>query len=639
MEQTEDAKSSLQNLEGISCDSRLANVKVRTSKNILEKFDCTKIIESLIRETGIAQKNAEQIAKEIETEVVNLKLKYLTAPLLREMINVKLLEHGYESARMKYTRLGMPVYDIKQLIAQGPENEKIQHNPETVHKIMADIVAREFAYVDVLPPFRVDDHMRAAYHIHDLNYFATRPFSFSHDLRFFLQKGLKVDGNGKYTSVTGPAKNPEVAMMHAAKVLSASQINCGGAQGFFSFNTLLAPYMRGLNYHRIKQLAQIFIYEMSQMYVARGGQTVFSSIDLDLSGPKRLKHIPATTPGGMINGTYSDYELETKIFLSALLDVFLEGDYIKNQFTFPKINLSIEPESFKNLDGNWEKILRLTAKYAFPYFIVKQPYFSEFSTFQNCSYLVPLDKISSPLDVNNGTIRGGVLQAVTLNLPKIAYDSRGKEERIYELIEQRLNFIKEVLLMKRNIISKNLQNNALPFMEQPIDHSKYLEVDKQFLIIGIVGMNEFVKFLTQKALHEDSSAQRLALKVTKFISDRIAELRKTTELNFALSGISSKIVSGRLAEIDLQNSKNAIPQYDENKKPYYTCGFSVEKGAPLNAIERAKIESQFHEYADGGALCTLPLKDMDLQSLFELIQEISKTKIQYFKFEQAKKYF
>ncbi|HIK00575.1 TPA: hypothetical protein H1016_03480, partial [archaeon] len=408
-----------------------------------------------------------------------------------------------------------------------------------------------------------------------------------------------------------------------------------GGQGFFSFNTLLAPYARGLNYHRMKQLAQIFIYEMSQMYVARGGQTVFSSIDLDLSVPKRLKHTAAVVPGGRINGTYGDYELEAKILLSGLLDVFIEGDYSKNQFTFPKINVSIEQDSFKNLDGNWEKILRLTAKYAFPYFIVKQNYFSEFSTFQNCSYLVPLDKLSTQFDIANGTIRGGVSQIVTLNLPNIAYMGRGKEERINELLQSRIDSARDVLLLKKNALAKNLENGALPFLEQPIDGTKYLDIDKQFLIVGITGMNEFVKFITEKALHEDSDGQRLALKTVKFMSNYLSELKESSGLNFALSAVPSKVVANRLAEIDLQNFKGAITQINGAGKPTYTPGFSVQKSAPLLPLQRAKIESQFHEYADGGALSVLPYRNGDLQDLFELIQEIAKTKIQYFKFEKA----
>ncbi len=85
----------------------------------------------------------------------------------------------------------------------------------------------------------------------------------------------------------------------------------------------------------------------------------------------------------------------------------------------------------------------------------------------------------------------------------------------------------------------------------------------------------------------------------------------------------------------MQNFKSAITQINGEGKPTYTPGFSVERNAPLPPLERARIESQFHEYADGGALSVLPYRNGDLQDLFELIQDISKTKIQYFKFEKV----
>ena len=83
------------------------------------------------------------------------------------------------------------------------------------------------------------------------------------DLRWFLKNGLKVDGTGENTAVAGPAKHPEVAILHAAKALAAAQTNFAGGQGLDFFNVWLAPYMQGLSYEKIKQLAQMFIYEMS----------------------------------------------------------------------------------------------------------------------------------------------------------------------------------------------------------------------------------------------------------------------------------------------------------------------------------------------------------------------------------------
>ena len=109
-------------------------------------------------------------------------------------------------------------------------NHGQQYNPETVHKLMADQISREYALLNVLPNELADAHMSGKIHIHDLDYYSTRPAGFSHDLRFFLKNGLKPDGLGDYTATSSPAKKPEVAFLHAAKVLAAAQTNCSSGQ-------------------------------------------------------------------------------------------------------------------------------------------------------------------------------------------------------------------------------------------------------------------------------------------------------------------------------------------------------------------------------------------------------------------------
>jgi ribonucleoside-triphosphate reductase len=251
---------------------------VRTSRNTLEGFDRNKIVKSLIKETGIPKDVAEEIALEVEETIKRLKLKFISAPLIREIVNVKLLERGLEDARANYTRLGLPVYDATQIIERGiRENANLQHNPETIHKLVADWVMKEYALLKALPLHLADAHMRGEIHIHDLEYFATRPYCFQHDLRWFLKNGLKVDGTGENTAVAGPAKNAEVAILHAAKALAAAQTNFAGGQGLDFFNVWLAPYMAGKSYKEIKQLAQMFIYEMSvdpetELLIRRNGR-------------------------------------------------------------------------------------------------------------------------------------------------------------------------------------------------------------------------------------------------------------------------------------------------------------------------------------------------------------------------------
>ena len=71
------------------------------------------------------------------------------------------------------------------------------------------------------------------------------------DLRYFLYYGLMPDGLGTKASVAGPAKKPEVAMLHAVKALGSAQTNFAGGQGFYNFLTFIAPYFEGKSYAEI----------------------------------------------------------------------------------------------------------------------------------------------------------------------------------------------------------------------------------------------------------------------------------------------------------------------------------------------------------------------------------------------------
>jgi anaerobic ribonucleoside-triphosphate reductase len=615
-------------------------LRVRTSKTTLDHFDRQRIVDSLIKETNLDSRLAETIAKEVEKELGRMRLDYVTAPLVREIVNVKLLEQGLEAHRARYTRLGMPVYDVKNLIEiPSKENANLQYNPESIHKLMADQISKEYALINILPTELADSHMRGEIHIHDLDYFI-RPFCFSHDIRFFLKNGFKADGIGNHTAIAGPSKRPEVAFLHAAKVLAAAQTNCAGGQGFSYFNTFLAPYVGNMEYKRVKQLAQMFIYELSQMYVARGGQTVFSSIDCDMSVPEQFKDIPAVLPGGIVKDsvTYSDFEDETKTLFNALLDVYLDGDYIGKLFNFPKFEVQIHPKDLRG-GKNQEELLKvsdLAAKFGTPYYIINQPYMPDFACYQCCSFLMPLDAATTSDDVINGTIRGGGLQVVTINLPQIAYEAGGDDNRFFELLGDRMKKAKEVLALKREVIHRNLTNNLLPFMNQKINEKeRYLEPDRQSFIIGMVGMNEMVKAHVGEELHDSDYAWDFGLRAMKTMKDTVAEFRKETGLNFALARTPAESCAYRFAEIDLMKYDGKAVVNGQAGSSYYTNSFHVRPSADVPLWKRLTIEGAFHPLTDGGAMSHVFLGESNPSSegLYELTRKIAtKTAIQYFAF-------
>jgi len=83
----------------------------------IEEFNSHKIIQSLVREGSLPLELAQKITEEVENRIYKYQTTYLTGSLIREMVNSVLLEHGHEDYRNKLARLGMPVFEVKEMIS------------------------------------------------------------------------------------------------------------------------------------------------------------------------------------------------------------------------------------------------------------------------------------------------------------------------------------------------------------------------------------------------------------------------------------------------------------------------------------------------------------------------------------------
>jgi len=612
--------------------------RVRTSKIQFEHFDPERIRISLIKEAGLSEDAAEKIALNVAEKIRKLDLTFLSAPLIREFVCVALLENNYEHARVQYTRLGLPLFDVDKLIHIGDnENANLQHNPETIHKLAADTIFDQYALLNSLPPPLADAHIAGTIHIHDLEYFPTRPFCQEHDLRFFLKKGLIVDGQGVHTAVAGPAKHPEVAILHAAKALAAAQTNWAGGQGYDFFNVWLAPFVRGLPYERVKQLAQMFIYEMSQMYVARGGQTVFSSIALECGVPKIIWDVPALLPGGRVSEkiTYGDFFEEANTLFNAILDVYLEGDYVGKPFNFPKCEVKLRREYLNDFEDEYLKVAKLAAKFGTPYFLNLCPDYMPDIVNSQCCRLIFAPDSEELEDFHKGALRMGSLQVVTVNLPRLAYEANGDDAKLYELLDYQMDLTKEVLLIKREIIKQRMQEGALPFCSMKCDGETYLNIDKQVLNIGFVGLNEMLKAHTGMELHEDEHVWRLGLQVIRHMIERTNQFSTETGLRFGCIQTPAESCAHRLALIDLKTYREkAVVEGDStNGAVYYTNSSHIRPSAGISLLDRIKIEASFHPLTRGGAILHVWLGENNPspEAMWNLTQRIAtKTLTAYF---------
>lgn len=676
---------------------------VRTSRGHIVEWDREKIVTQILKETqlvetfygsdGADELLAREIALEVENKIKKLKLKSLSGPLIREILNITLLERDLTSYRNVCTRVGTPVYDAHLIdVGRGFEahdNANLQENAETSHKKKADKISKE-QYLLQLPPELADYHLAGDLHIHDLEYFGTRPFCQDWDLRYFFYYGLMPDGSGTKASVAGPAKRAEVAVLHAVKALGSAQTNFAGGQGYYNFLTFLAPYFEGFSYLDIKQLMQMFVYEMTQMMVARGGQVVFSSVQLSPGVPNLWKEKPCVYKGKVWNGvqapqrTYGEFEREVRLLFKALMEVMLEGDYWGKPFNFPKPEISIEPDFMEeNEEYNTANpdlptyhdlyllTFELASKYGTPYYDNQIPAYrgagEGISCYQCCAYQFSSlaeddDNFDNKMIFKDGKhFSMGSWGVLSVNCPRAAFKAEGDDERLFAELKKLMDVSVEIFRIKRRWMSNIQATGRMPFaMQRPKDPNDPdmeergpIAVDFEGLVytIGIVGINEMVQHHTGYQLHESREAFNFAIRALTEMELYSHELSQKSGMTIALARTPAETTGQRFAIADLIDQRfrehaekivkgdleATIPELGQkfDLPVYYTNGTHVTPGADVPLTKRMEIEHVFFPIVDGGNIFHIWLGEArpDPRGLMDMAMNLCKnTQIGYFAF-------
>ncbi len=674
--------------------------RVRTTDGHLMEWDRNTIVNQLIKETklgeqfhlkpAITEDEARDIAREAEKRIKDMGVKFLSGPLVRELVNIILLERGHTEWRNISTRVGTPVYDAYKIDMgtgfEANDNANLQENAETSHKKKADKMSKE-QYLLMLPPKLADAHLNGDIHIHDLEYLGTRAFCQDWDLRYFFYYGLMPDGSGTKASVAGPAKKAEVAILHAVKALGSAQTNFAGGQGFYNFLTFIAPYFEGMSYDEIEQLMQMFVYEMTQMMVARGGQLVFSSVQLSPGIPKLWRDKPVVYKGRVWDGTqaarrtYGEFEREARLGFEALMNVMMKGDYWGKPFNFPKPEISIEPDFMEedeefnrahteilSYDELYTKAFELAAKYGAPYFDNQLPEYrgagKGISCYQCCAYNFSSshDKDSDfekKLYFKDGKhFSMGAWQVVSINCPRAAYKAHKNDEALFRELKLLMDESIELFKVKRKWMDIVVKNNRMPFATQrpkdPITKGRgEIAVDLSGLVytIGVVGINEMVQHHTGKQVYESEDARRLAIRAMFELKFYAKELSEKYGMEIALARTPAETTAQRFAVSDLLHGeyrkcaepliKGNVPEalrriHQTRDLPiYYTNGTHVPPGADVSLPQRIKLEETFFPIVDGGNILHIWLGEAapDPHGLKEFAMNIAKnTQVGYFAF-------
>lgn len=580
---------------------------VRTSDEEIKKYESKKIYDALIKETDISEDAARIIAKEVGRSIENMDINFLTAPLIRELTNAKLIEYGLEKIRRQHTRLGVPIYDAHNIILnQNKENANVPHGPEATNLTLAEQIKKEYALLEVFSQDISDAHMKGDIHLHDLG-MVDRPYCSGQSIEYVKKFGLTLPNS---LSIAKQAKHPEVLIEQIVKFSAALQGSFAGAIGWDAFNLFLAPYLVKVNKKRMKQLAQILIFEYAQQAVARGGQSIFSDLNLYWEVPKHFSDVPAIGPGGKFTGNnYEDYLPEAQKFINALFEVYLEGDALGRPFFFPKPNVHMTEKFFKT-EGH-EEFLNLISKVASTkgntYYIFDRGDTAKIS--ECCRLSFKLEENDLEDAKTPWKMRYSAMQNVTINLPRIAYESNGDDTKLFEILDNRIELAKKAHIQKKEFITKLIKmgrQGPLALLAMELDGETYYRLHRATFLLGMLGLNEMVEYHLGEELHESKNALKFGLKVIAFMNKRTDEIREDTGIKMPLEQTPAESTAYRLAKLDMKyyplQSASVIKGIKGSNEIYYTNSTLFNISEHINPIEKVKKEGLFHPLIEAGAL-------------------------------------
>jgi anaerobic ribonucleoside-triphosphate reductase len=604
-------------------------VFVRTSDEELVTWNRQKIVDALVRETFLDKGTAEMISEEVEKIILKSGISVLTAPLIRELVDAKLIEKGLEKARRMHTRLGMPLYDVEQLIVYpNKENANVPHGPEATNLTLAENIKKEYALLNVFSQDVADSHMKGDIHLHDLG-FIDRPYCSGQSLEYIKKFGLSLPNS---LAIAKPAKHPEVLLAHMVKFAAALQSNFAGAIGWDAVNLFFAPYIEGLSDRDMKQLAQMLIFEFSQQAVARGGQAIFSDINLYWEVPKHFEDVPAIGPGGEYTGkTYGEYAKTAQRFVKALFEVYMEGDGCGRPFFFPKPLVHIT-EKFWKEDGH-EEFLELICDVACEkgntYFVFDRGNTAKIS--ECCRLSFKLEKSDFEDAKQPWRMRYSAIQNVTINLPRIAYEAKGDDTKLFTLLTERVELAVKAHIQKRMFLEKLLsqgERGPLALLTMNKDGQPYLRMHRVSYLIGMVGLNEMVQYHLGQEMHESDFAVKFGLKVIAHMKLLCDKFSKIHNMRFVLEQTPAESTAYRFARLDLKHySEKAgrIVKGDISRgEIYYTNSTYINISQPMDPIYRIKVEGLFHPLIEAGSLTHIWLgeKRPDTKAMANFVKKI-----------------
>ncbi|MGD1054492.1 MAG: anaerobic ribonucleoside-triphosphate reductase [Nitrososphaerales archaeon] len=559
---------------------------VRTSHQTMEEFNANKILQSLVKEAGMPVELAQKITSETESRLYKFQTQYLTAPLIREIVNALLVEHSMEEYRHKLTRLGMPIYDVTQLLGKAGDDGG---NVESLVHQTGKQVFSEYLLLEQLPRDVADAHLSGDIHIANAGTWGLTPDTVFVDLLSVRNGGMNPRGRILNMPMIPSPENAERALNIVLNMTSMLCKEVSDEVTFRNFLQYLGPFCKSRGKREMESLFLRF-FEAASSPIA-GAQGPAISLELNPYRHDDLGRDVLDRTLDAVLGAYRSFVEETPRPDIRLL--------------LAKPNRVDETKTLKDAAS----IIFNGGRIAF------------FSSDQRRSFL-GLDANVLPQESQADNI--SVLHGLSLNLPRLAYDSNQDETYFRAKLALLIGVASDALSTRRRLIERTMKRGLLPSLASGSDA---VTSDTMPLIMNLVGLEETLASLIRDPTM--GSRSELAEKIVETASQVAND--KSTRIDRL--GVAILELDGALRLATLDSEKYGKANLQPLQKGAYTQAprlLLADLESPEKMNYMAKLAAGLH----GGLSVTLDGNAEEVRGVYNPILNAT-PKLPYFKVDRT----
>ena len=654
VEQAEDStanfKSKKLNVFVIKRDSRLVPFDDQKIYDALMKAEAqlngkiTPEVKSEIQE--IVYKIDQEITDRFQKDIKIYEIQNIVEHILIAEKKVALAEHyiNYRANRdFERTKATDINFTIEKLINKDRSvvNENANKDSEvfnTQRDLTAGIVGKSMG-LKMLPPHVANAHQKGDIHYHDLDYQPYSPMTNCCliDFKGMLTEGFKI-GNAEVES----PKSIQTAAAQMAQIIANVASSQYGGCSADRIDEVLAPFAQ-LNYDKHlatakewiegeeKQLA--FAKEKTEKDIYDAMQSLEYEINTLYSSQGQT---PFTSLGFGLGTNWIEREIQ-----QAILKVRIKG-IGKEQRTaiFPKLIFTLKRGvNLEEQDPNYDMkqiALECATKRMYPDVLMYDKLVEltgSFKTPMGCRSFLQGWKDEEGNDVSSGRMNLGVL---TLNIPRIAMEADGNQEKFWSILEERLAICKDGLVYRVERVKEATPSNApILYMHGAFGNrlTKDQSVDELFknrratVSLGYIGLYEAATAFFGGEWEKDPVAKQFTLDILKTLKKHTDAWSDEYDYHFSVYGTPSESLTDRFCRLDTEKFGQVENITD---KEYYTNSYHYDVRKNPTPFEKLEFEKDYPKYASGGFIhyCEYPNMRQNPKAL-EAVWDFAYDKIGY----------